>query len=387
MASLKSSAIRDLLALTQQPHMISLAGGLPAPDSFPVESLRAVTDRAFAERPLALLQYSTTEGSPELREWVAEQATADRGGPVHADQVLITHGSQQALDLVAKVFIDPGVTVAIDEPGYVGAIQALSVFEPRFLPIPVDRHGMDVAVLADLLAAGERPRLVYTVVNFQNPSGSTLSLERRIHLGELADRYGFLVIEDDPYRALRFRGEQLPSVATFGKNVIACGTFSKLVVPGMRIGYVVAPSWLREDLAKVKQGADLHTSSFGQVLLSELVRQPGWIAEHTDVLVRIYGQRADALCDALERHVGDRLTFERPDGGMFLWASLTGDHTARELFTAALDAGVAFVPGDAFYTGEPDPRTLRLSFSTASPVELDEGARRLRVALDAVEGV
>jgi 2-aminoadipate transaminase len=386
MASLRSSAIRDLLAVTQRPEMISLAGGLPAPDSFPVDELRETTDRVLRERPEALLQYSTTEGHPELREWVAARTAERRGRAVESDQVLVTHGSQQALDLVAKVFCDPGVVVAIDEPGYVGAIQALSVFEPRFLPIPVDHLGLDVDALEGHLAAGERPRLVYTVVNFQNPTGATLALERRQRLGGLAERYGFLVVEDDPYWALRFGGEHLPSVAAWTDHAVCLGTFSKLVVPGLRVGYVVAPPWLRESLAKVKQGADLHTSSWGQVLLAELVADGDWLAAHLVELVEIYGTRASALASALTAHLGAALSFHKPDGGMFLWANLTGGHDARELLAAALRRNVAFVPGEAFYTGTPDPTSLRLSYATATPDELDEGARRLAVALDDLAG-
>lgn len=382
MDGLRSSAIRDLLAVTQRPGMTSLAGGLPAPDSFPVDELRELTDRLLRDQPAALLQYSTTEGAPELRAWVAEQAAAGRARPVQPEQVLVTHGSQQALDLVAKVFLDPGVTVAIDEPGYVGAIQALSVFEPRFLPVPVDGAGLDVEALEALLAAGERPRLVYTVVNFQNPTGATLAGERRQRLAALADRYGFLVVEDDPYHALRFAGEHLPSTATWTDSIVTLGTFSKLVVPGLRVGYVVAPLWLREGMAKVKQGADLHTSSWGQVVLAELVREPGWLAKHVAELVDIYGTRAAALAEAVGRHLGERFSFNRPDGGMFLWGRLAGGVDARALLAAALERGVAFVPGDAFYTVDPDPATLRLSYATATPGELGEGARRLALALD-----
>ncbi len=384
MATLQSSAIRDLLKLTEQPGMISLAGGLPAPDSFPVDELREATDRLLRDRPEAMLQYSTTEGCAELRAWIADATATRRCRAVEPDQVLVTHGSQQALDLVAKAFLDAGDTVAIDEPGYIGAIQALSVFEPRFLPVPVDHDGMDVDALAALLEAGERPRLVYTVVNFQNPSGATMALARRERLASLAERFGFLIVEDDPYWALRFAGEHLPSMASWTDNIVTLGTFSKLVVPGLRVGYVVAPSWLREGMAKVKQGADLHTSSWGQVLLAEIVAQPGWLDRHIAELIEIYGTRESALSDALGRHLGDRLRFHRPEGGMFLWTELAAEVSARSLLAAALEHGVAFVPGDAFYTGTPDASTLRLSFATATPDGLDEGARRLGAALDQV---
>ena len=378
---LRSNAIRDLLAVTQRPDVISMAGGLPAADAFPVDEIRAVTERLLRDEPTSLLQYSTTEGFPELREWIAEQASANRGRDVSADQVLITHGSQQALDLVSKVFVEPGVEVAIDEPGYIGAIQALQVFEPTLLPVPVDEHGLVVSALADLLEAGHRPRLVYTVVNFQNPTGATLALERRMHLAELAEQYSFVVVEDDPYWALRFAGEQLPSIATWSDNVISLGTFSKLVVPGLRVGYAVAPTWAREHLAKVKQGADLHTSSWGQVLLTALVAERGWLSDHVEALVRVYGTRARALEDSLVARVGERFAFDKPDGGMFLWGRLTDGQSAVELLPRAVEQGMAFVPGEPFYSGPPDRSTLRLSFATATPDELDEGVRRFAAAL------
>jgi 2-aminoadipate transaminase len=378
----RSSAIRDLLSVTQRPEVISLAGGLPAPDSFPVEELRALTDRLMRDDPQSLLQYSTTEGYEPLRQWIAARASGDRARPVDPSEVLVTHGSQQALDLVAKAMVDPGTVVAIDEPGYVGAIQALSAFEPEFLPIPVDQGGLMVDVLAERLAAGARPRLLYTVINFQNPTGATLTESRRAQLAALAEQYGFLIVEDDPYGALRFAGDHLPSIAQWAEHVVSLGTFSKLVVPGLRVGWMVAPPWLLPHLVRLKQGADLHTSSWGQVLLHGQLTQHGWLGDHAKALVHIYGSRADALADALVTHVGDRIEFQRPDGGMFLWARLAGGVDARQLFDAALRHDVAFVPGDAFYTGPPDPATLRLSYATASPARLDEGARRLAAALD-----
>jgi 2-aminoadipate transaminase len=383
MGNLRSNAIRELLAITQRPDVISMAGGLPASDAFPVDEIRTVTARLLRDDPTSLLQYSTTEGFPELRGWIAEQAAKSRGREVDADQVLITHGSQQALDLVSKVFVDPGVEVAIDEPGYIGAIQALQVFEPTLLPVPVDEHGIDSVALESLLEAGHRPRVLYTVVNFQNPTGATLSLERRMHLAELAEKYGFVIVEDDPYWALRFAGEQLPSIASWSDNVISLGTFSKLVVPGLRVGYAVAPTWAREHLAKVKQGADLHTSSWGQVLLSALVSERGWLSDHIEALVRVYGTRAKALEDALVARVGEKFAFSRPDGGMFLWGRLSDGRSASDLLPKAVERGMAFVPGEPFYSGPPDVSTLRMSFATASPAELDEGVRRFAAALDA----
>jgi len=379
-AHLRSSAIRDLLALTQRPGVISLAGGLPAPDAFPVERIAAVTARLLRSAPEALLQYSTTEGHPGLRAWIAERATTQRARPVGADDVLVTHGSQQALDLLAKVLVDPGATVAIDEPGYVGAIQALSLFEPDFLPVPVDRDGMRVDVLAERLEAGARPRLLYTVVNFQNPTGATMSQARRARLAQLAEHYGFLVVEDDPYGALRFAGEPVASVARWSDLVVSLGTFSKLVAPGLRIGWMVVPAWLRPVLVRAKQGADLHTSSWGQAVLAEVVAERAWLADHTEALVRLYGTRMRALADALTGELGEGVGFERPDGGMFLWARIPGVDTTA-LLAAAVERGVAFVPGAAFFAGPGDPGALRLSYSVATPETLHEGARRLARAL------
>lgn len=383
-AGLRSSAIRDLLAVTQRPEVISLAGGLPAPDAFPLDHLRAAVDEVLRTAPLTALQYSTTEGDPDLRTWIAEQATAARGRPVDPSQVLVTHGSQQALDLVAKAVVDRGTPVGIDEPGYVGAIQALSVFEPDLCPLVVDGDGLVVEFLAERLAAGLRPRLVYTVVNFQNPTGATLSLERRRQLAELAETYGFLVVEDDPYGALRFAGDHLPSIASWSDHVVSFGTVSKLVVPGFRVGWLIAPLWLRDLLVRLKQAADLHTSSFGQAVLAAVLRAPGFLDHHLRLLVEVYGTRAAALARALDEHLASRLTFELPDGGMFLWGRLEGGVSARRLFDAAAARNVAFVPGDAFYVAEADASTLRLSYATATPERLGEAARRLADALDDV---
>ena len=381
---LRSSAIRDLLALTQRPGIISLAGGLPAPDSFPADRIAAVSARLLGAGTVDSLQYSTTEGHPGLREWIADRASHERNRPVAPEHIVITHGSQQALDLIAKLLIDPGTEVAIDEPGYIGAIQALSMFEPVFLPIPVDHDGLRVEVLAERLAAGARPRLLYTVVNFQNPTGATLTAERRARLAQLADDYAFLIIEDDPYGVLRFAGEPVPSIAHWTDRVVTLGTFSKLVVPGFRVGWMVAPDWLAPMAIRAKQSADLHTNSFGQAVLAELVTERSWLADHTESLVRIYGSRMRALADGLETEVGDRLTCNRPEGGMFLWARTTDGTVADTLLPAALDRGVAFVPGVAFSCGEGDPFALRLSYSVASPEVLLEGARRLALAFSDV---
>lgn len=377
-ASVRSSVIRDLLHLTEQPHILSLAGGLPAVEAFPVADVQAATARVLAEGPGGL-QYSTTEGHPPLRSWVAEHTGVDSTSP---DQVLITAGSQQALDLIARAMLDPGDVVVIDDPGYLGAIQALSLAEPTFVPVPVDADGMDVDHLASLLEGGLRPKLCYTVGAFQNPSGATLVDDRRRRLAALAEEHGFLVVEDDPYGHLRWTGTAPTPLGTFTDRCVRLGTFSKIVAPGLRVGWLAAPPWLAAALVKLKQAADLHTSSLSQRIIGDLVLQPGWFEAHVARIVPIYAERSAALAAALRDHVGEALAFDEPSGGMFLWAALTGGGDAEALLRQAVDAGVAFVPGSAFGvdgTGHRD--RVRLSFATLTPDDLDEAARRLAKVL------
>ena len=376
-ASVRSSVIRDLLHLTEQPHILSLAGGLPATEAFPVDDVQAATTRVLAEGPGGL-QYSTTEGHPPLRAWIAEHA----GPSVVADQVLVTAGSQQALDLIARAMLDPGDVVVIDDPGYLGAIQALSLAEPTFVPVPVDADGLDVEHLAGLLEGGLRPKLCYTVGAFQNPSGATLAPDRREALAALADRYGFVVVEDDPYGHLRWSGTTPPPLNAFTDRCVRLGTFSKIVAPGLRVGWLAAPEWLTSALVRLKQAADLHTSSLSQRIIADLVLQPGWFDAHVRRIIPIYAERSAALAAALRSHVGDVLDFEEPSGGMFLWATLTGGGDSEALLRVAVDAGVAFVPGSAFgVDGTSHLDRIRMSFATLTPDDLDEAARRLAKAL------
>lgn len=376
-AAVRSSVIRDLLHLTEQPHILSLAGGLPATEAFPVDDVQAATARVLAEGPGGL-QYSTTEGHPPLRAWIAEQC----GHGTDPSQVLVTAGSQQALDLIARALLDPGDVVAIDDPGYLGAIQALSLAEPELVPVPVDAQGMQVDHLAALLAGGLRPKLCYTVGAFQNPTGATLADERRRALADLADRYGFVVVEDDPYGHLRWSGTTPVPLASMTGRSVRLGTFSKIVAPGLRVGWLAAPPWLAAALVKLKQAADLHTSSLSQRIIADLVHQPGWFDEHVRRITPIYAERAAALSAALRAHLGDALAFDEPAGGMFLWATLAAGGDAEALLRLAVDDGVAFVPGSAFAVdGRAHLDRLRLSFATLTPDDLDEAARRLAKVL------
>jgi 2-aminoadipate transaminase len=361
-----SSAIRDLLHLTERPEVISLAGGLPSPEAFPVAELAAATAEILDRDPTAALQYTTTEGLPALRAWVDDDP----------DRVVVTHGSQQALDLLVRATVRPGDTVALADPGYVGALQVFRLAGAELAGIPADGDGLRVDVLAERLADGLRPALVYVVPEFDNPSGVTLSEERRHALADLAERYGFLIVADDPYGALRWRGEAPTPLADLSDQVVTLGTTSKILTPGLRVGWAVAPTALARELVVLKQAADLHTSSLSQQLAAALLTRPGFLPPHLDGLRARYRAQCDALVAALQPLP---LRFHTPNGGMFLWAE--ADQSTKPLLARALDRGVAFVPGDAFSVETPHERGLRLSFATASPQQLQEAAERLSRAL------
>jgi 2-aminoadipate transaminase len=382
---LRSSAIRDLLKVTEMTDMLSLAGGLPTPASFPLADLRREADRLLSEFGPRVVQYSATDGVLELRQWIAEQYTGVFGREVPVEgEILVTHGSQQALDLLAKVLIDPGDVVVSESPAYLGAVQALELFQPRFEVIPGDEHGMQVELLAERLAAGLRPRLVYVVPNFHNPSGATMSLARRQQLAALADEYELLIVEDDPYGAIRFAGEPLPAVASFTDRVVHLSTFSKIVAPGFRVGWMIGPPEVMSWVARAKQAADLHTSSFAQFLLANIVSRPGWLDEQKARIVPMYRERCTALADALDARLGDRLTFHRPDGGMFLWTEFRDIPDTTLLLQHAVREGVAFVPGNAFTIDQVPDAKARFSYSTLEPAQLGEAVERLGRAVDAL---
>lgn len=371
----RSSAIREILALTEAGGVLSLAGGMPSPDSFPVGDLAEAAHRILLERADVALQYARTDGVTELREELARRATADRGRDTSAEAIVVTTGSQQALDLLGRAFLDPGDVVAIDAPGYLGALQALGSQDPRWLPIPVDQDGLDTVALEGALIAGERPKLVYTGTDFQNPTGAVLSLERRRHLGDLAERWGFLVVEDDPYGHIRFGEPALPPVAAFTDRCISLGTTSKTISPGLRLGWMVAPPEVAVIAALLKQAVDLNTSALAQHLTLELFTTRGWIEARSAALADFYRPRAELLA----RSLADALpsaTVTPARGGLFLWLTLPGVDTT-ELLVRAIDAGVAFVPGAAFATEQAPSDQLRVSFATLSSADLEEASRRL----------
>ncbi len=370
------SAIRELLKLTEQPDFISFAGGLPAPESFPVAEVAAAVQAILHDRGPQSLQYGATEGYRPLRELIARRTSTD-GHVVSVENVLITSGSQQALDLLGKVFLDVGDRVLLESPTYLAALQAWNAYEATYLELPLDEAGLDPAALEPALR-GE-PKFLYCVPNFQNPTGVTLSLARRQRLVALAAAHGMPLVEDDPYGSLRFEGDALPSLLTIAGavgGVIQLSTFSKTLAPGLRVGWVVAPAEVIGRLALAKQGTDLHTGTLDQYIVHELLAG-GQIEAGLPAIVARYRERRDTMLTALAEHFPADVRWTRPAGGMFLWVTLPRGIDASDLLPAAVEQGVAFVPGKSFFPNGGGENTMRLNFSNASPERIREGIARL----------
>ncbi len=377
-----SSAIRNMLQVTEQPAIISFAGGLPAPECFPTAALTTAAERVLVEQPLAALQYGPTEGYRPLRSLVASQME-QLGLAIPASQVLISSGSQQALDLLGKLFLDPQALVAVEEPTYLGALQAWRPYRPRFVTLPLDDEGLDVAELARRLANGLRPRFLYLVSCFQNPTGVTLSPQRRAALIELAAQYRLPIVEDDPYGALHYDGARPQPLAALDsarhgalRHVIYLGTFSKVLAPGLRVGWIAAPADLVPKLVQAKQGLDLHTSGLTQAIIMEAC-QHGLLEQHLPQLRSTYCTRRDAMLTALAQCMPAGTRWTQPAGGMFIWVTLSAHLNAATLLPAALEQQVAFVPGETFYANGGGMRTLRLNFTHATPEQITTGIARL----------
>lgn len=371
------SAVREILALTARPEVISFAGGLPAPELFDVDGIRAAYDRVLTEIPERALQYSTTEGDPALRTAIAERLTG-RGLATAPDDLLVTTGSQQGLTLVAAALLEPGDVVLVEDPGYLAALQCFAFAGARVVPVPSDDGGLIPEALAELVAA-ERPKLLYLVPTFQNPTGRTLDTERRRAVAELAERHGFWIVEDDPYGELRYDGAAEPWIAELpaaADRTLLLGSFSKILAPGLRLGFLRAPAGLRRSCVIVKQSADLHTSTIDQAAAARYLRDSDLDA-HLDRIRGAYRERRDALLAGLPKTLPQGSSWNEPSGGMFLWVRLPADHDATGLLAAAVRHGVAYVPGAPFYATAPDQRTLRMSFTTHNPAEIGEGLRRL----------
>ncbi len=386
---MQSSAIRELLKLTEQPEMISFAGGLPAPEVFPVAQFQEASRRILAEHASQALQYSTTEGYRPLREMIARH-TARYGIVVEPDNILITSGSQQALDLIGKVFINPGDHLLVEKPTYVGALQAWNAYQAEYVTVALDDDGMQTDELEAVLRVG--PKFIYVLPNFHNPGGVTLSLERRHRLVELADRYGVPLVEDDPYGQLRYDGKHLEPLVVlasrlrshqespYGGNVLYLSTFSKTLAPGLRLGWVVAPAEVIRRLVQAKQGADLHTSTLTQMIAYEVARG-GFLDRHVQVIREVYRARRDVMLEALKKYFPANVRWTYPQGGLFLWVVLPETVDATLVLQEAIAEKVAFVPGSAFFADGSGHHTFRLNFSNATPERIEEGIRRLGVVL------
>jgi 2-aminoadipate transaminase len=369
---LNPSTIREILKLTEQPGIISLAGGLPAAETFPVEAMAQATARVLRDAAREALQYAASEGYGPLRDWVAQEL-AGQGMRVQAGQVLITTGSQQGLDLVGKVLVDPGSAVAVEQPTYLGALQAFAPYEAQFLPLEGDDQGPLPQALRDAAHA----RFAYLLPNFQNPSGRCIPRERRLALAQAAASAGLPLVEDNPYGDLWYdEAPPPPLAAAAGEDAVYLGSFSKVLAPGLRLGYVVAPSVLYPKLLQAKQAADLHTPSFNQRVVHEVVRD-GFLLQHVPTIRHRYRAQRDAMDSALQRWMPGGCRWERPSGGMFFWLSLPAGLDATTLLPEAVAAGVAYVPGAAFYSAAPRVDTLRLSFVTVDTARIEEGVRLL----------
>ncbi len=385
---IKGSAIRELLKLTEMPDVISFGGGMPAPEVFPTEEFSVACEKVLREQGAQALQYGPTDGYMPLREMIARHS-ARYGIEVTPENILITSGSQQALDLVGKLFINRGDRILVESPTYLGALQAWNAYGAEYVSVPSDQDGIIISELEKALRFG--PKFIYALPNFQNPTGVTYSLERREKLVELADRYGVPIIEDDPYGQLRFEGENLPSIAFldnksrdqnggYSGNVIYLSTFSKTLAPGMRLAWVIAPAEVITKMVQAKQGTDLQTPTFNQIVAYEVAKN-GFIDQHVLTIRKIYRERRDIMLEELEKNMPAGVTWTHPHGGLFLWLTLPEYMDTTTILQDAIAEKVAFVPGESFYPYGGVKNSMRLNFSNAKPEKIREGIQRLSIVV------
>ena len=371
------NTIREILKVVSQPGMVSLAGGIPAPESFPIDILQVLTKSVLDKYGPASLQYDPTEGFGPLRNALANDLESRKGIQAASEDIFIASGSQGVLDAAGKIFISKGDPIAVESPTYLGAIQAFDPYEPRYVTLKSDELGLIPESLEEVLNR-ETVKFIYLVPTFQNPTGRTLPLNRRQRIADIIQAHDALLIEDDPYGDLRYTGQPIPAIKTLAPgNVIYVSTLSKVFAPGLRIGYYIAPQEVRDWLVIVKQGVDLHTSTFNQALAAEYI-QGGYLEQHLPHIIRLYRPRKDAMLTALQTYFPDEFTWSKPEGGMFVWVEGPANYDMQELYYRCVKQNVAFVPGQFFYT---DPsagiHTMRLNFTMADEVTIDSAVKKL----------
>lgn len=379
--NMKRSEIRELLKFTRKPDIISFAGGLPAPATFPVAELQDICAKVLQEKGAMALQYGTTEGEAPLREAIAGWMNREKAA-IKPENILVTAGSQQGLDMVAKVFIDPGDIIIVELPSYIGGLQAFTSYRAKMIGVPQDNDGMRMDKLEKLLGKlarkKKKPKFIYVVPDFQNPSGVTMSLERRKKLLELAYQHGVPIVEDSPYRDLRFAGEPVPAIYALDvqEQVIALGTFSKIFCPGLRLAWIMAPAQWLDKMIIAKQGMDLCCPTFNQLVAAEYIGR-GLLPKQVEQIRELYGRKREVMLKALKKHMPRGVKWTKPEGGLFLWVKLPKNLSANELFPKAVEEKVAYVIGSAFHCDGKGQNTMRLNFSFPTEEQIEEGVRRL----------
>lgn len=377
---MKSSAIREILKITELPDVISFAGGLPAPELFPVEELKEACDRVLSNSGPRSLQYSLTMGHRPLREFLAERYR-NKGIPATEENIMITAGSQQGLDLIGRVFLDSGSFVILEDPTYLAALQAFDAYNPHYHAVSMDEEGMVISEVEEAIKK-RKPRFIYAVSNFHNPSGITMSKKRREELVQLARQYYIPVIDDNPYGELRYAGEDLPSLKHLGGDlIIELGTFSKIISPGLRLGWLFTSKEVMRLFERMKEGVDLHTNTFAQFMVYEYIKA-GNLDKHIQLIKKEYSKRRKVMIDSLKKYCSSYVRWTKAEGGLFLWVFLPEHVSATELLKKALEKKVAYVPGKPFYVHGDTDNTLRLNFSNATPEKIEEGIKRLAKVFD-----
>jgi len=379
--NMKRSEIRELLKVTRRPDMISFAGGLPASETFPVKDLEDIACQILRQKGATALQYGPTEGELSLREEIAKWISREKPG-IKSENILVTSGSQQGLDIVSKVFLDPKDTVIVELPTYIGGLQAFTAYRAKMVGVPQDNQGMKMDLLEKTLARlakrKKKPKFIYVVPDFQNPSGVTMSLERRKRLLELAYEYELPILEDSPYRDLRFTGESVPAIFSLDKEnqIIVLGTFSKLLCPGLRLAWITAPAEWMDRMVVAKQSMDLCSPTLTQLIAAEYMKR-GLLPKQVEGICRLYARKRQVMLEALKKYMPKGVTWTKPEGGLFLWVKLPKRMSTDDLFPKAAENGVVYVKGSAFYCNGKGQNTMRLNFSYPSEEQIEEGIKRL----------